>query len=59
MYRSVALISLAIASGAVAQSENPGLGVNPGAEGATEEVTPGSGPNGYLTPPSFNKIRDF
>jgi hypothetical protein len=28
------------------QSADPGLGVNPGAEGATASVTPNSGPNG-------------
>lgn len=31
---------------AYAQSANIGLGTNPDAQGATEEVTPGAGPNG-------------
>lgn len=53
MYQNLVLVSLAIASGAVAQSENPGLGKNPAAEGATEEVTPGSGPNGYFKPTPY------
>lgn len=30
-----------------AQSSNPGIGTNSDAQGATEDVTPGSGPNGY------------
>ncbi|KFY25827.1 hypothetical protein V493_04427 [Pseudogymnoascus sp. VKM F-4281 (FW-2241)] len=40
-----ALAALLVATGD-AQSKNPGLGVNSHAEGATEEVTPGAGPNG-------------
>jgi hypothetical protein len=42
---SVATILAAI-SLARAQSSDPGLGTNPNAQGATEDVTPGSGPNG-------------
>jgi uncharacterized Zn-finger protein len=33
-----------------AQSSDPGIGTNPNAQGATEDVTPGSGPNGYFAP---------
>ncbi|KFZ14424.1 hypothetical protein V501_03242 [Pseudogymnoascus sp. VKM F-4519 (FW-2642)] len=40
-----ALAALLVATGD-AQSKNPGLGVNSHAQGATEEVTPGGGPNG-------------
>lgn len=40
-----ALAALLVATGD-AQSKNPGLGVNSHAQGATEEVTPGAGPNG-------------
>ncbi|OBT85094.1 hypothetical protein VE02_06476 [Pseudogymnoascus sp. 03VT05] len=40
-----ALAALLVATGD-AQSKNPGLGVNSNAQGATEEVTPGGGPNG-------------
>lgn len=39
------LAALLVATGD-AQSANPGLGVNSHAQGATEEVTPGGGPNG-------------
>lgn len=43
-----ALFLLAACSAtAFAQSSNTGLGTNPEAQGATEEVTPGTGPNGY------------
>jgi hypothetical protein len=31
------------------QSSDPNLGINPNAQGATEDMTPGSGPNGYFT----------
>lgn len=40
-----ALAALLVATGD-AQSKNPGLGINPHAQGATEEVTPDGGPNG-------------
>ena len=43
---SLAAIVAAAASLARAQSIDPGLGTNPNAQGATEDVTPGSGPNG-------------
>jgi hypothetical protein len=45
--KSITLTSLALAIGATAQSANPGVGKNPKAQGATENVTPSSGPNGY------------
>jgi hypothetical protein len=32
----------------LAPSVDPGLGTNPNAPGATSDVTPGSGPNGYV-----------
>lgn len=38
---------LACAALSNAQSANPGIGTNPNAQGATDDVTPGSGPNGY------------
>ncbi|KAF3407134.1 hypothetical protein DPV78_001761 [Talaromyces pinophilus] len=38
--------SLALLTSAAAQSADPGLGVNSKAQGATEQVTPGGGPNG-------------
>lgn len=38
--------SLALLTSAAAQSADPGLGVNSHAQGATEQVTPGGGPNG-------------
>lgn len=41
------LAALAAAASANAQSANPGLGSNPNAEGATDDVTPSTGPNGY------------
>lgn len=40
------LLSALLTTTAYAQSANPGIGKNPAAEGATEDVTPGSGPNG-------------
>lgn len=40
------LILATIVRLAGAQSADPGLGVNPEAQGATEDVTPGGGPNG-------------
>ncbi|PMD16298.1 glycoside hydrolase family 23 protein [Hyaloscypha hepaticicola] len=46
----MALLSKIIFAAAIAtakaQSSDPGIGSNPNAQGATEEVTPGSGPNG-------------
>jgi hypothetical protein len=44
-FTSIATIFAAF-SLAHAQSVDPGLGTNPNAQGATEDVTPGSGPNG-------------
>jgi hypothetical protein len=41
-----ALAIVLLASSAAAQSKDPGLGVNSNAVGATEDVQPGSGPNG-------------
>jgi len=50
----MALLSKIIFAAAIAvakaQSSDPGIGSNPNAQGATEEVTPGSGPNGYSLP---------
>lgn len=50
----MALLSKIIFAAAIAiaeaQSSDPGIGSNPNAQGATEEVTPGSGPNGYFVP---------
>lgn len=43
---SLAAVAAAAAGLAYAQSADPGLGTNPNAQGATEDVTPGSGPNG-------------
>lgn len=40
----------AIAATTQAQSANPGVGSNPKAQGATDDVTPSTGPNGYLHP---------
>ena len=40
------LLFTACAASVFAQSANPGLGTNPDAQGATSEVTPGTGPNG-------------
>lgn len=45
--KSITLTSLALAIGATAQSANPGVGKNPKAQGATDNVTPSTGPNGY------------
>lgn len=47
------LLSLLLASCAAlsqAQSSNPGIGTNSAAQGATADVTPGGGPNGYVYP---------
>lgn len=38
--------TLALVIKARGQSVDPGIGVNPKAQGATEDVTPGTGPNG-------------
>ncbi|KAH8696114.1 transglycosylase SLT domain protein [Talaromyces proteolyticus] len=43
---AITLASFVLAAGVAAQSADPGLGVNSHAQGATEEVTPGAGPNG-------------
>jgi len=45
MLKSAALFALGVAL-ANAQSANPGVGSNPKAEGATEDVTSNTGPNG-------------
>ena len=47
-YATRYLILTTIAHLAGAQSVDPGIGVNPEAQGATENVTPGAGPNGYI-----------
>ena len=44
--KALTVASLALTSTVAAQSADPGLGVNSKAQGATEEVTPGAGPNG-------------
>lgn len=45
--KSSLLVALAAAAATThAQSANPGVGTNPKAQGATEQVTPSSGPNG-------------
>lgn len=44
--KALTVASLALTSTVAAQSADPGLGVNKNATGATEEVTPGAGPNG-------------
>ncbi|GIK05214.1 hypothetical protein Aspvir_009318 [Aspergillus viridinutans] len=44
--KSITLTSLALAIGVTAQSASPGVGINPKAQGATENVTPSTGPNG-------------
>jgi hypothetical protein len=45
-YATRYLILATIARLVSAQSSDPGIGVNPDATGATEDVTPGAGPNG-------------
>lgn len=40
---TVALALVAVSNG---QSSNPNIGTNSKVQGATEDVTPGSGPNG-------------
>lgn len=45
-YTTHYLVLATIARLASAQSVDPGIGVNPDATGATEDVTPGAGPNG-------------
>lgn len=44
--KTLTAASLALLTCAAAQSADPGLGVNSNAQGATEQVTPGGGPNG-------------
>jgi hypothetical protein len=44
--KTATVVALAAAL-ANAQSANPGVGSNPKAEGATDEVTSNTGPNGY------------
>lgn len=44
--KALTLTTLALAAGVSCQSADPGVGVNPNAQGATESVTPGAGPNG-------------
>ena len=56
-YTNLVAIIAAVAALAEAQSVDPGLGVNPNAQGATEDVTPGSGPNGYVF--NFSNIPIF
>lgn len=51
--KNITLTSLALAIGATAQSANPGVGINPKAQGATEEVTPSTAPNGYVPCPDL------
>lgn len=46
LVKAFGLASLALMSTVTAQSANPGLGVNSKAQGATQDVTPGTGPNG-------------
>jgi hypothetical protein len=46
-FQKVVLQLAACSAIACAQSASIGLGTNPDAQGATEEVTPGAGPNGY------------
>jgi hypothetical protein len=48
MARHIALylILATVALLASAQSVDPGIGINPEAQGGTEDVTPGAGPNG-------------
>ncbi|KAJ6001562.1 hypothetical protein N7499_002535 [Penicillium canescens] len=44
--KPIALATLALAAHSTAQSTNPGVGSNPKATGATEDVTSTTGPNG-------------
>lgn len=46
LVKAFSLASLVFISTVTAQSANPGLGVNSKAQGATQDVTPGAGPNG-------------
>lgn len=46
IFKTATLVALAAAL-ANAQSANPGVGSNPKADGATDEVTSNTGPNGY------------
>jgi hypothetical protein len=46
LLKAVSVASLALCVQVTAQSADPGLGVNSHAQGATENVTPGAGPNG-------------
>lgn len=46
------LLTLAAAS-TRAQSSNPNVGANSKTDGATEDVTSSTGPNGYETPQSL------
>jgi hypothetical protein len=39
-----------------AQSANPGVGSNPNAQGATDDVTPSTGPNGYTHTISLHRL---
>lgn len=42
-----ALIAVLAAASTHAQSANPNVGANSKAKGATDDVTPSTGPNGY------------
>jgi hypothetical protein len=57
--KNITLTSLALAIGATAQSANPGVGINPKAQGATADVTPSTGPNGYGRPLSPFTLESF
>lgn len=46
--KSVLFAATLATAGANAQSSDPGVGSNPKAQGATSDVTPSTGPNGYL-----------
>lgn len=48
MLPTFALILTAAVTSVTSQSASPGVGTNPAAEGATEDVTPGAGPNGFV-----------
>ncbi len=48
-FQKTILLLTACAATALAQTGDLGLGTNPEAQGATSDVTPGAGPNGYVS----------
>lgn len=46
----LAALVVAVAATTQTHSANPGVGSNPKAQGATDDVTPSTGPNGYPRP---------